>query len=988
MANTKNSAPKAKTNKVTANKKTKQKKEDAFLIVGMGASAGGLEAFKEFFSELPDAPGMAFVIVQHLDPTHKSLMVDLLKKYTKMQVSEVKDHNQVVKDHVYIIPPNKDMAILNGILHLMEPTLARGFRKPIDFFLRSLANDQGARAVGIILSGTGTEGTLGLKDVKGHGGLTIVQDPKTAQYDGMPRSVITAGAQDFILPVKEIPKLLVKYSKNRNLKPIVKPIEVVRTKDLLEKVYILLRNETGCNFSDYKDSTVIRRVEKRMAINQIIKLENYIKYLQNNSEEVIKLFNELLIGVTSFFRDKEPFEFLRQKVIPKIIEKKSDNDTIRIWIPGCSTGEEAYTIAILFDEIVSKQNKNIKVQIFASDIDEKAINIARLGVYPDTIITDVTTDRLNNYFYVEGSSYRIKKEIRDQIIFAEHNLIKDPPFSKLDMISCRNLLIYLNIEAQKKVFSIFHYALLDKGILFLGSSESLGEYGDIFEVVDRKSKIFKRKNVHADKMPRLGYQFNEPLRDIKTPPVPILKRVQQDNLATITQRLLLAHYAPACAIIDSKDDAVYFSGNTGKYLQPSPGEARLNLIDMAREGLKAELRAIISKTRKSQSLEVHSHIKVKTNGSFQNVKLSVRPLNKSLNDVGYLMITFEDLDTTIEKKSKPKIGEPENISEINALEQELATTKEYLRSTIEQLEISNEELKSSNEELQSSNEELQSTNEELETSKEELQSVNEEIITVNTELQGKIDELALAYDDMNNLLASTDIGTIFLDEKLNIMRFTPSMARIINLIPTDLGRPVAHLSFNLKYDSLVSDIKNVLNKLTAFTTSVKSNDGLWYQMKIMPYITSQNVIKGVVITFVDITKEKSLVEELNKIKENYEHLLESTKTVVYTQDENLVYTGIINMYPDVKFRNIEGKTDKDFFTPKEAEKLNKIKNEVLKTGKSMRQTVAMTLGGDIKFHDLTVRPLYDKNKLKGIACTSTDITELSEIQQELSKYKE
>ncbi|MFW2377852.1 MAG: CheR family methyltransferase, partial [Cellulophaga baltica] len=775
--------------KSTSKERVPQKKKDPFLIVGIGASAGGLEAFKDFFSVMPDTPDMAFVLVQHLDPTHKSLMVELLSKHTKMQVTEVKDKTKVAKNQVYIIPPNKDMAIFNGVLHLMEPFKARGYRKPIDFFLRSLADDQGERAVGIILSGTGTEGTLSLKDIKGHGGLSIVQDPETAQYDGMPRSAIAAGAQDFVLLVKEIPELLIKYSKNRNLKLIDKPTGVVKAKDLLGKVYIILRNQTGCNFGDYKNSTVIRRIEKRMAINQIDKLENYIKYLQKNEDEVLKLFEELLIGVSSFFRDKESFEVLGQKVIPNIIKNKSDNATIRIWVPGCSTGEEAYSLAILFDEAIHKQNKNIRVQIFASDIDENAINIARLGIYPDTIASDISSKRLNSYFYSEASTYRIKKEIRDQIVFAEHNLIKDPPFSKQDMISCRNLLIYLNIEAQKKVFAIFHYALVNNGVLFLGSSESLGEYADIFEIVDRKCKIFKHRKVKSDKVPDIDYFLQDPYATIiKTPSTPMQRRANKDTFAMMSERLLLANYAPACAIIDSKGDAVYFSGNTGKYLQPTPGEAHLNIVNMAKEGLKPGLRSIISKARKSQKPEHRKDLKVKTNGAFQGIILSVRPLNQSITDENYLMITFEDTETITEKPVVIRKKQVENVSELNALEQELATTKEYLRSTIEELEVSNEELKSSNEELQSSNEELQSTNEELETSKEELQSVNEEVITVNTELQGKIDELALAYDDMNNLLASTEIGTIFLDAKLNIKRYTPSMSRIINLIKTDIGR--------------------------------------------------------------------------------------------------------------------------------------------------------------------------------------------------------
>lgn len=980
--------------KKTSDKKTPLKKDATskkeatkFLIVGMGASAGGLEAFKEFFEAMPDAPGMAFVLVQHLDPTHKSLMVSLLKNYTKMAVTQVKDNTKIVPNHVYIIPPNKDMAILNGKLHLMDPMAARGFRKPIDFFLRSLAEDQTDRAVGIILSGTGTEGTLSLKDIKGKGGLSIVQDPITAKYDGMPRSAIAAGAEDFILPIKEMPDVLLKYAKNRKFKLEDKPIPVSTPNELLEKIFILLRNETGCNFSDYKSSTVIRRIEKRMALNQVDKLENYIKYLQKNRDEVIKLFKELLIGVTSFFRDKEAFDALQQNSLPEIIENKQDGDTIRIWVAGCSTGEEAYSIAILFDEAIRKQTKSLKVQIFASDLDEGAINIARQGVYPETISADVSIERLSRYFQGETNSYRIKKEIRDQIIFAEHNLIKDPPFSKLDMVSCRNLLIYLNIEAQRKVFAIFHYALNPKGILFLGNSESLGEYANLFEVMNRKYKIFRFKDVKHSRMPDIGHLFQEPT-PLKMANATPQKREWQTSLSGITEKMLLANYAPACAIVNNKGDAVYFSGNTGKYLQPSPGEAKLNIVDMAREGLKIDLRSLLSKGRKTKKIETRKNIKVKTNGNAQLINLSIRPLTETGLDGEYWMFTFEDVAMIPEKVAEIRAKKTiEDTTELHALEQELVATKEYLRSTIEQLEISNEELKSSNEELQSSNEELQSTNEEMETSKEELQSVNEEIVTVNTELQGKIDELAQAYDDMNNLLASTEIGTIFLDSHLNIKRFTPSMAKIINLIQTDISRPVEHLSSNLIYDGIVQDVKTVLNKLTPIHKSVKSNDGIWYQMQIMPYRTSENVIKGVVITFVDITEEKQLAEELRDFKEKYEHLLEMTRTVVYTQDKNLIYTSMPNIHPDFKFKNMIGKTDADFFDEQDAKKLEVIKKKVLKTGKPERETVSLKIAGEVRFYDLLVRPIEENSKITGVACTSLDITELASAEQQLEKVK-
>ncbi|QXP58315.1 chemotaxis protein CheB [Olleya sp. HaHaR_3_96] len=969
---------------------TKKKEEsnsilNAFLIVGLGASAGGLEALKSFFAAAPKQMGMAFVIVQHLDPTHKSLMVHLLKSHTDMTVTEVEDHTQVVPDHIYVIPPNKDMAIFKGVLHLMEPSAARGFRKPIDFFFKSLAEDQQGRAVGVVLSGTGTEGTLGLKDIKGQGGLTIVQDPVTAKYDGMPRSAISAGVQDFVLEVNKIPEALVKYSKNRAFKIEAKPIMATTAKELLEKIFVLIRNETGCNFGDYKTSTVIRRIEKRMALNQIDKLDCYLKYLQKNKEEIKKLFDELLIGVTSFFRDTEAYSTVENTIIPQIINSKADGETIRIWVAGCSTGEEAYSLAILFDEAIKKQSKVLKLQIFASDLDERAINFARQGTYPETIFTDVTPERLRRYFQSESNVYRINKEIRDKVVFSEHNLIKDPPFSKQDMVSCRNLLIYLNIEAQKKVFAIFHYALNPEGILFLGSSESLGEYANLYEVIDRKHKLFKHKKVNKSKIPDIGYLFREPINFKATAIISTPKREQQGNLSKITEQLLLDNYAPASAIIDLKGEAVYFSGNTGKYLQPSPGEARLNIIDMAREGLKNDLRTIISKVRKSDTVEIRRNINVKTNGSYQIIDLCLRPLKDFIPEEDYYMITFEDREASSASNVAAQISHPDETSELQALEQELIATKEYLRSTIEQLEISNEELKSSNEELQSSNEELQSTNEELETSKEELQSVNEEIVTVNTELQGKIDELAQAYDDMNNLLASTEIGTIFLDADLKIKRFTPPMSKIINLISTDMGRPIQDLSSNLIYEGIVADATKVLAKLTPFQAAVKSNDGTWYQMQIMPYRTSANVIEGVVITFVDITEEKSLALELSEVKESYEQLLELTKTTVCSQDKNLVYTSMLHKGTDFSSSLMIGKTDQDFFLKEDALKLTSIKNKVLKTGKPYRGIISLTLKGITRLYDLTVRPIIIDNVITGIACTNTDISELSQTENDTNK---
>lgn len=987
MAKINTGSPKSMNKPISPKKDSNSgKKENNFLIVGIGASAGGLEAFKEFLLATPDKPGMAFVLVQHLDPTHKSLLVELLGKHTKMKVSEVVDNMQVEPNNVYVIPPNKDMAILKGILYLMEPSDARGFRKPIDFFLRTLAQDQGERAVGIIMSGTGTEGTLSLKIIKGQGGLSIVQDPKTAQYDGMPMSAINAGAEDIVLSAKEIPGLLMKYAGRRNFKPVNKVPEIFTENDLLEKVFIIVRDETGCNFGEYKSSTVIRRIEKRMAINQIDRPENYIKHLQKNPEEILRLFKELLIGVTSFFRDKEIFEVLKEKIIPQIIKQKLGGETIRIWVPGCSTGEEAYSLAFLFNDAIREQNKNLKLQIFASDIDNDGINLARFGVYPKTISADVSSEHLVRYFMEETSTYHIKKEIRDQVIFAVHNIIKDPPFSKQDMISCRNLLIYLNAETQGKIFSIFHYALNPSGILFLGSSESLGAWTDIYDVLDRKNRIFKRRNVLNHRKPTIGHHLQDPL----PPKVSLItpsKKSDQDNLAMMTERLLLSNYAPACVIVNQRGDAVYFSGNTGKYLQPSPGEARFNIVDMAREGLKAPLRTIISKVRKSKKMEVRPGVKVRTNGSMQVIELCVRPIKHLHPDEDYLMITFADHQLEIATTSEVKTKHADDITEIEVLEQELSSTKEYLRITIEELEFANEEMKSSNEELQSTNEELQSTNEELETSKEELQSVNEELVTVNSELQGKIDELDQTNDYLNNLLYSTEIGIIFLNSKLIITRFTPSMTQIINLIEGDLGRPIGDISSNLHYNNFEKDLKKVMESLISFKTSVKSKKGIWYQMQITPYRTSKNVIDGLVVTFVDITKEKLLSDELELFKSNFEHLLKKTKTVFFTQDKNLVYNSDKNMFPDFQIGSMIGQSDKGLLSEKDMLMLTQIKKKVLKTGKPVRKTLAISIGVENRYYDLTVRPIYKHEEIAGIICISTDVTEHYKVEQKLDELK-
>ena len=843
--------------------------ETSFPIVGIGASAGGLAAFEKFFANMPATTesGMAFVLVQHLDPDHKSILTDLIKKYTKMKVFEVTDGIEVQPNCAYIIPPNKDMAFMHGKLHLMNPVAARGLRLPIDYFFRSLAQDQHERAICIVLSGTGTDGTLGLKEIKGQGGMTMVQDPDSADYDGMPRSAIATGMVDYILPPDQMPARLMAYVDHAfgHRAPLVPP-PPEKTTDALQKVFVLLRSQTGHDFAYYKRNTIHRRIERRMAVNQIDQLDAYIRYLQQNPLEVETLFRELLIGVTSFFRDPEAFESLKQQAIMPLLADHDPARPLRIWVPGCSTGEEAFSIAMLVQEAMDALRQHVKVQVFATDIDAEAVDKARAGIYPDSIAADVSPERLARFFRQENSTYHISKSIRDMVVFAAQNVIEDPPFSKMDLISCRNLLIYMGVELQKKVVPLFHYALNPGGFLFLGSSETVGEFVDLFGPVDRKWKLFQRKGGPS---PRPMADFALPsladLPALVTIPGRI-KPGREMSVRELAEQTLLEQHTPPCAIINKQGEVLYIHGRTGRYLEPPPGEASLNIIRMAREGLRLKLTTAIRKAVARKTPVRSPGLQVRTNGETAIVDLLVNPILKPTSMADLMMVVFHDVTPraeveAVEVSPAPVTDKDQRIAE---LERELRAKEEYLQTTIEELETSNEELKSTNEELQSSNEELQSTNEELETSKEELQSVNEELVTVNTELQNKIDELSQANNDMNNLLAGTGVATVFLDNELIIQRFTPTATEVINLIQTDIGRPMGHIVSNLDYDGLVEDVKAVLDTLAPKKVEVQTTDGRWYLMNILPYRTLENAVEGAVITFVEITEVKRL-QDLSRL---------------------------------------------------------------------------------------------------------------------------
>ncbi|HCC53927.1 MAG TPA: chemotaxis protein CheR [Desulfobulbaceae bacterium] len=880
--------------------------ELTFPIVGIGASAGGLAAFEAFFSGMPDDkdPDMAFVLVQHLDPNYKSILGELIARYTRMQVFEVEDGMRVRPNCAYIIPPNRDMAFLNGTLQLLEPSAPRGQRLPIDFFFRSLALDQHERAICIVLSGTGSDGTLGVRAIKGEGGMVMAQNPASTEYDGMPRSAIGTGLVDYELPPAEMASQLIAYVRHAFGKPPrTASAPTPRIENALQKIFILLRNQSGHDFSQYKPSTIQRRIERRMAVHQIETIDLYTKYLQQTPTEVQALFRDLLIGVTNFFRDPEAFKVLETQVIHKLVTDKPANAPIRIWSAGCSTGEEAYSLAILLAESLQEIKQNNTVQIFATDIDSAAIATARAGLYPASIASDLSPERLNRFFEAtgDGNTYRIHKSIRDMLIFSEQNVIKDPPFSKLDLISCRNLMIYMDSALQKKLLPLFHYALNPGGFLFLGTSETVGEFGDLFATVHRNFKLYKRKDDSPNSERQSPGRFLLPqVAGHKSLPQTAKNRnlAKKISLRELTEATLLQQVAPTGALVNVQGDILYLHGRTGMYLEPTPGESGVNnILKMAREGLKLALGTALHKAAFNKETVRCPGLRVKTNGHFSVVNLTVCPLSTISETADHIDAEIasttppaESLYLIILQNSPdlPSQAAPQNAgpagaradgtapgftatdldpfaadARIESLRQELRNTEEYSQSIQEELTTSNEELKSTNEEMQSVNEELQSTNEELETSKEELQSVNEELSTVNNELQTKVTDLSQANNDIKNLLAGTGIATVYVDHHLHIMRFTPLATQIINLIESDIGRPVGHILSNLVgYQNLVVDTQAVLDTLVAKELEVQTVSGAWYLMCIRPYRTSNNMIEGAVITFVDISNSVRMREEL------------------------------------------------------------------------------------------------------------------------------
>lgn len=846
----------------------------AFPIVGIGASAGGLEALELFFKNVPEGCGMAFVVIQHLDPTQKGMMVELIQRTTVMPVMQAEDNRKLLPDHVYIIPSNKDLSLLNGILFLFTPSEARGLRLPIDFFFRSLADDQGARSIGVILSGMGSDGLLGLRAIKERGGVGLAQEPASAKFDSMPKSIIEAGLADIVAPAEELPERIITYLQYA---PAIAKTEAqlkAKSRSSLEKAVILLRAKTGNDFSQYKKNTVYRRIERRMGLHKIDKIATYLRFLQENPQEVELLSKELLIGVTSFFRDPAAWELLRDEVMPSLFAAYPEGGVLRAWTAGCSTGEEAYSLAIIFREALEKirPTQNYSLQIFATDLDHDAIDKARAGHYPANILSDVSLQRLNRYFVQDDRGYGIGKDIRETVVFAPHNIIKDPPFTKLDILVCRNLLIYFDQDLQKKLMPLFHYSLNPGGIIFLGSAETVGTFTDLFSPLDVKHRIY-RSHPGVQRIARLD--FSPVVYAATITPATETHEISTPNIQALMDQFLLNRYAPAAVLTNKDGDILHISGRTGKYLEPAVGKANLNIFAMAREGLRFELQSAFHQAIREESAVTLDSLAIENNGGQQCVNVTVHPLGASHALQGMLIVVFVDLHAPLEKKKSRKKSRNTVDDILSAdLRLKLMSAREELQSSREQMQASQEELRSTNEELQSTNEELQSTNEELTTSKEEMQSMNEELQTVNSELRTKIDELSRTNNDMKNLLNSTDIATLFLDEDLHVRRFTNHVTSIINLIPGDIGRPITNITTILDYPEMAADAKEVLRTLVFCEKSVSTQDGQWFLVRILPYRTLDNRIDGVVITFMDISMAKDLEALLREKEQDLKLLFE------------------------------------------------------------------------------------------------------------------
>jgi two-component system CheB/CheR fusion protein len=862
------------------------------FIVGIGASAGGLEAFISFFTHMPPGSGMAFVLVQHLDPQQPSLLPELLAPHTAMPMHQVVDQMPIAADNIYLIPPNTTLSIERGILRLAPPTEAHGHRLPIDHFFQALAADQRAQAIGIILSGSGADGTLGLIAIKQQGGMTMAQMPDSAQYNSMPQSAIAHGGVDYILSIAQMPAMLLTYAQHPAKYASLLDTDTPQETDAeLHAIYELLRQMTGHDFSHYKPATIMRRIARRMLMRRIDGIADYVALLRQERPEVDQLFQDLLISVTHFFRDPAAFEALASLVIPQLFRDKNSTTPLRVWVPGCASGEEAYTIAILLREHMARLELPPRVQVFATDIDEPALDSARQGRYDARIVEHVSAERLTRFFVQEGQGYQVTKAIRELCLFSVHNLISDPPFAHVDLIVCRNLLIYFDAELQRKLVPLLHYALTAQGYLFLGSSENVAAHTDLFRTIDKQYRIFQHKDLLTHTY--TDFPFVQPgRRPMRSQDVG--RRTTASGMldvgATI-ERILLRHYTPPAAIIDEQGTIVYFSGRTGTYLESPSGAPNLDILAMVHPQLRLALRTAIRAALKSHAPATRENLAITTTDGVQQLHLIVRPLAELGPDAGLMLVIFQEIGTPMSAAQAQALGTSPVIDEPIAqqLAQELQITRDVLETTINELQEANTELTATNEELRSINEELQSAIEELQTSKEEIQSINEELQTVNSELNRKIEELDRMNADQANLFASMQIPAVFLHADGRIARFTPAARAVFRLIESDAGRPITDIVPRFHDGDLAETLATVLHTLTPYNKPVRGhNIDVWWMMRIQPYQTLDNSIDGVVITFSDITDLKHAERERERLLAAVQQARYYAEQIVETVREPLI----------------------------------------------------------------------------------------------------
>jgi len=855
-----------------------------FPIVGVGASAGGLEAFTQLISRLPAKPDMTLALIQHLAPQHESALTEILSRATRIPVAEVKDGMVVERGRIYVIPPNTNMAIRQGRLCLV-PRSPDHKHLPIDYFLRSMAEELGNRAIGVILSGTASDGTLGLEAIKAEGGITFAQEPNSAKYGDMPRNAMASGCVDFVLPPARIARELLRIAHHPylleagNLDDDAELAEGAEQR--LHEIFGLLRAVTGVDFTHYKHTTIKRRIKRRMVLHKLQDLDDYLTYLEGNRQEISALYRDILIHVTGFFRDPQAFEALKIKVFPALMKDRRPAAPIRIWVPGCATGEEAYSVAICLLEFLGHAASATEIQIFATDISEAALEKARAAVYPENIAAEVSSDRLRRFFVKTSGGYQIVRAIRDILVFARQDLTRDPPFSRLDLISCRNLLIYMGAVLQKRIIPIFHYALRPKGFLLLGGSETIGASADQFEIVDKKNKIYSKKLTAIQ--PPASFARSDHGVGWSLPRKESRDTGDGFDIQREAERVLLDRFSPAGVIVNSDLQILHFRGRTGSYLEPAAGQASLNLSRMAREGLLVDLRDSLQKATRSGLPVRKEKVPLRSDGGLREVNIEVIPIRGASQAEQYFLVLFEDVAPPLKPgaegaesgETKSRGGAKSSAGrEIGHLKHELAQAKSTLESIIGQHDTTTEELKSANEEILSSNEELQSANEELETAKEELQSSNEELTTVNEELQNRNLELSTANDDLVNLLASMNIPIVILGSDLRIRRFTSEAEPLLNLIPTDVGRPFSDIKPKFNLPGMEDLIAEAMGSVAAKEAEVQDTQGRWYSMRIRPYRTSKNKLDGAVITWVDISRLKSA---LDQTEERFRLLLDTVQ---------------------------------------------------------------------------------------------------------------